>query len=346
LQKDGVFTKPFVTEHGYHIVKRLQLSPVAAKLDEETKDDLRRKIESSDRIFTTKNALAKKVLKDAGYKKLLSTDNELWAFSDSAFNGVQPSIKVNIHPLTPVFKIGDHNALVKDWLLFAQVHRYRPNGNGVKPYQQVWDEFVQTTALQYYEDHLENFNEDFKRQVTEFAEGNLFFEIMQRKVWAPAQTDTVALDNYYQKHKQQYVWKQSAGAVIFYAADEKIANEFYKSLRKNPADWKTIATNYSEQITTDSGRFELAQIPKGNSDPFAKGTLTTPLVNKADNTVSFAYILQIHTKEEPRNFSDAKGLVINDYQAELEKAWIAELKKKYPVTVNEKVWNKLVKNYK
>jgi peptidyl-prolyl cis-trans isomerase SurA len=39
----------------------------------------------------------------------------------------------------------------------------------------------------------------------------------------------------------------------------------------------------------------------------------------------------------PRTFTEAKGLVINDYQEILEKAWIEKLKKKYPVEVNQKV---------
>ncbi len=71
------------------------------------------------------------------------------------------------------------------------------------------------------------------------------------------------------------------------------------------------------------------------------GAVTTPVVNKGDNTVSFAYIIALHPKEEPRNFADAKGLVINDYQAELENRWVAELKRKYPVSVDEKVWKGL-----
>ncbi|MGZ5222355.1 MAG: peptidylprolyl isomerase, partial [Chitinophagaceae bacterium] len=346
LQKDGAITKPFFTEHGYHIVKRLGLSPVAVKLNQEVTDDLRRKIESSDRIFTTKNVLAKRIIKEAGYKKLLPSDEQLWAFSDSAFSGIKPTIKLTIQPLTPVMKIGDRTVLLKEWILFAQVHRYRPNGNGIKPNSQIWDEFVESTALSYYEEHLEDLNEDFKRQITEFAEGNLFFEIMQRKVWSPAQNDSVELQDYFRKHKAQYVWKASADAVIFYAADEKKGNAFLNTLKKNPAGWKTIVANYSEQITTDSGRFELAQIPKAGKEVLKNGLVTSPVVNKADNTLSFAYVLQLYTKQEPRSFADAKGLVINDYQAELEKTWLAELKKKYPVVINENVWKELVKNIK
>ena len=142
---------------------------------------------------------------------------------------------------------------------------------------------------------------------------------MQREVWTPAQTDSAGLVKYYQQHKDKYYWKESADAVIFYAANEAAAKEFYNVLRKAPADWKVALANYAEQITADSSRFELAQLPKEEKQQIAAGTITTPVVNKADNTASFAYVIRLHTKTEPRNFAEAKGLVINDYQAELEK---------------------------
>ena len=343
LPKDGAISKPFATAHGYHIVKRLKVLPIAFKLDADTREALSRKVETGDRILTTKNVLAQKVLKEAGSKKLVFVDSDLWAYSDSVLSYTPPKSRLTINEATPVLKIGRHTALAKDWITYVQTVRYKPDGSIAKPYAQLWDDYVQATALQYYGDHLEEFNEDFRRQVTEFAEGNLFFEIMQRKVWTPAQTDTVALAGYYQKHKANYQWKQSADAVVFYAANKEAGKEFYSALRKTPAAWKTLANNYTEQVTTDSGRFELSQVPKGDKEAVRVGTITTPVINKTDNTVSFAYIIALYTKEEPRSFTDAKGLVINDYQAELEKVWIADLKKKYPVQINENVWKELVR---
>ena len=43
------------------------------------------------------------------------------------------------------------------------------------------------------------------------------------------------------------------------------------------------------------------------------------------------------------SFDEARGLVASDYQDFLEKQWIAQLRRKYPVKVNEKVLNKLIK---
>jgi peptidyl-prolyl cis-trans isomerase SurA len=45
----------------------------------------------------------------------------------------------------------------------------------------------------------------------------------------------------------------------------------------------------------------------------------------------------------PRTFEEARGMVMNDYQNKLEDQWIAELKKKYPVKINEAVFKTLPK---
>jgi len=345
LQRDGAITKPFATEHGYHIVKRTKLIPVATKISSEISEELQRKVEGSDRIMAVRKALAANVLSKAGYKKVLTTDADLWAFSDSVFNHTKLAAPVKINTNTAVMKLAETDYEVEDWLNFAKINRFRMNGSP-KPYNALWDEFVESSALQYYQDHLEEFNEDFRKQITEFADGNLFFEIMQQKVWTPAQMDTVAQAAFYQKHRSNYTWKNSADAVIFYASDAKSTTAFHRALQKKPSAWRTLVDDNKEQVTADSGRFELAQIPKNTKEQVRAGSITSPVINKADNTASFAYLIKLYTKEEPRSFADAKGQVINDYQAELEKAWIAELKKKYPVTVNENVWSDIVKNNK
>ncbi len=38
----------------------------------------------------------------------------------------------------------------------------------------------------------------------------------------------------------------------------------------------------------------------------------------------------------PMSFEEARSAIISDYQTYLEKDWVAQLKKKYPVKVNEK----------
>ena len=192
---------------------------------------------------------------------------------------------------------------------------------------------------------MEEFNPAFKAQIEEFKEGNLFFEIMQREIWNPSRNDTVALEKYYNQHKDNYIWKESAEAVVFYATDIPVAQLFLKELSKAPQNWRTIVANFGEQVVADSNRFEIDQIP-GAAKSSQPGTVTSLVPNKEDNTAACAYIVKRYTKPEPRNFAAARGLVINDYQADLEKQWLEQLRKKYPVVVDEKVLATLISQNK
>jgi peptidyl-prolyl cis-trans isomerase SurA len=98
----------------------------------------------------------------------------------------------------------------------------------------------------------------------------------------------------------------------------------------------------SSAVQADSGRFELGQIPVVERTAFAEGLITLPVINKNDGTAVFAKIIKLYPGDQQRNFDAAKGLVINDYQNYLEQKWISQLRKKYPVTVNEKVFQSLL----
>src|ERR1700749_4275509 len=90
-------------------------------------------------------------------------------------------------------------------------------------------------------------------------------------------------------------------------------------------------------IQADSSRYELAHIPNPTKMALPPMTYTPFSTNTADKSVSFAYIVNVYHDKQPRNFHDARGFVINDYQNWMEDQWIIELKKKYPVRVDEKV---------
>ena len=75
----------------------------------------------------------------------------------------------------------------------------------------------------------------------------------------------------------------------------------------------------------------------------AKGAVYEIVVNPVDGNTSFIKLLNYFAANLQRNFDDARGLVINDYQNILEEKWIVDLKKKYPVKINEAVFKSLLK---
>ena len=121
------------------------------------------------------------------------------------------------------------------------------------------------------------------------------------------------------------------------------AEEYRNKMKENYKDWKKYLDQSGGKLQGDSGRFELGQIPVVGRTNFTEGLITANVKNETDNTVTFAYIIKLYPNHEPRGFADARGFVINDYQVFLEEKWIGDLKKKYPVKINEAVLKTLPK---
>lgn len=341
LPKDGAISAPFKTTHGYHIVKRLAKIPVAN--NEKSLQDIRARVEGDeDRLATTQAALAQKIMQSAGFQKQAFGEAELWAYSDSVLDGKREKKGFTINPETPLFTLGETTATVTDWIQFAQLNRFKNDGSGIKPYAQVWDAFVQSAAMAHYKEHLETYNTTFRQQLEEFKEGSLFFEIMQREVWNKAQEDTTALQQFYAVNKANYKWQQSADAVLFYAPDAATAKNLQAALRQSPKSWRLLLEQNGNSAVADSGRFELAQLPGTAKGAVKAGTVTAPVLNNADNSYAFAYVVKVYSQPAQRSFAEARSLVLADYQAQLEKNWVESLKQKYSVQVREAALQQLL----
>lgn len=198
-------------------------------------------------------------------------------------------------------------------------------------------------AVQYYRDHLEKYNSEFAEQLNEFREGNLLFAIMQKKIWDASTADTNALRKYYQENKARYKWENSADALIITCLDPAFFEETQQLVKNKRNEWREWSTSTNGKVLADSGRFELSQIPIAERTAFIEGLVTAPVVNEQDSSRTFAYIIRLYTNGDLKQFEDAKGAVINDYQNFLEESWIAALKTKYAVRINKKVLQHLPK---
>lgn len=343
LKKDGDISLPFYSSHGYHIIKRIEAVPVVK--DSNNKENLtalKVAVNQPERTSASQKNLVEKVKKQAGFTSFPYKADVLKAYTDSMVINSRLGIGTQQDKNAPLFKIGDSTFRVPDWIGYAQVFRMNSQG-GVKPQDELMEEFIQANVMQYYRENLEKYNEDFRNQMNEFKDGNLFFEIMQREIWNTAQTDEAGLKKFYESNKAKYNWKPSAEAVIFYCNNEATATDLQNKLKANPAGWQNLIAQYEEQVSADSSRTELENIPAKNKMAFTEGMITSPLINPNDKSASFAWIIKLYNTTNPRTFEEAKGLVISNYQDMLDQKWIAQLKKKYPVVVNQKVLQTLIK---
>ncbi|HEU5364213.1 MAG TPA: peptidylprolyl isomerase [Hanamia sp.] len=344
LKKDGEISKPFATEFGYHIIKRISATPVpVSKTDEAYLYNLKQEVLKDARNEVAKQKFLKEIFPVIGFKKNIVNEENLWQVSDSSLMANKNTTIGKVNANTVLFSFNNNKTVkVADWILYLQNSNAIP-GNDHNSYKELFPQFIKASAFSNYALRLQNYNIAFKKQLEEFKDGNMLFEIMQQKVWSKAAEDTVGLKNYYNTHKEKYFWTNSADAIIFSCTNKTVADNAIAELRRRKT-WREVIAADPAHIQADSGRYELGQIPVIDRTIFRDGLITLPVINKNDGTAVFAQIIKVYPDHEPRNFQDARGLVINDYQNYLEEKWIEQLKKKYPVKINEKVLDSLLHN--
>jgi peptidyl-prolyl cis-trans isomerase SurA len=341
LRKDGDFTKPFRTVFGFHIVKRLSVTPTpSSSTDASLVYDLRQKLKSDARLNIAREKLADDLIKKINPKRNISvSDQELKSFADSAristFNeeeGRHAFSKKNVFTLQKKSSSGD------DWIRFVRQNNF-PSDMAL---QEMLRKFSRQFVLDHYREHLEDYNEEFRFQMNEFREGNMLFESMERNVWSKASEDSAGLEKFYDANKGNYKWMESADMLIVNSISPESADLAMQAI-KDGSDWHEIVDN-NEGIQIDSGRYELSQIPAAAQDNRVGDGSFSKVIQNSDNSFGFVKLIKTYPAGQTRNFQDARGMVINDYQQVLEKIWISRLKKKYPVTVNEAVFQMTVKS--
>ncbi len=340
LKKDGEVSQPYASSFGYHIIKRIKRIPVATVASQKTLDELKEKIKTDARVSVSRKMMLQTIYRQTGFKEFVQPGNVLWDYTDSLINNKKPALHSGINDQTILFQIDDQKYTVADWIVYRKSLKAAPSLTNGKTNAGILDLYKQTIAFDYYKEHLEKYNKTYAAQVGEFRDGNLLFDVMQVRVWNKASADSAGLKKYFTAHEKEYWWKPGAEAIIFNAGNASAAGKMESALAGGLHGWRKKLDSLGGQVQADSGRFEWKQIP-GN-EMVKPGHLTRPVAN-SDKSVQFAYIISNYGSSAPRTFEEAHGLVINDYQNELENQWISELKKKYPVTISESVLKTLPK---
>lgn len=340
ISKDGEIAPPFLTKFGYHIVKRLTVSPVPSTLTNDHSYQVKQLVMDDKRIEIAKDKFVGDILKRFNYKKNTAIkQNDLWRMTDSAVAGRKIAIS-GLTPASMLFSLNNKSIKVSEWISFVKNYKASLTGSA-ETNEELMKKFTAKTALEIFKKRLPDFNPEFKYQLQEFREGNMLFEVMERRVWNKASGDSTGLKNYYQQNKSKYTWGESAEAILVSCSDEKTAKEAIGQIKKGKS-WRQVTEENSAKVQADSGRYELIQIPALPGTKFSQHLITTPVVNENDGTATFAYILQLYPSRQQRSFEEARGLVINDYQVFLEDRWIEQLKQKYPVKINENVFKSVL----
>ncbi len=210
--------------------------------------------------------------------------------------------------------------------------------------------YKMSAIMEYYENDLENVNDTFANLYKEYKEGILLFTLTDKKVWTKSVEDTVGLKNFYNDNQNQYVFKDRYDATIIRCANKTIAEQVKIDLEKG-ITLDSILRKHNKNnplniATPTTGKFE-------NKDNFYANYLFNEsslnqkyLIFEDPKSTGGFVVIQVHKfiPSSKKTLNEARGTIISDYQTYLEKIWIEDLMKQYPIIVNESVYNTLKAN--
>lgn len=342
LKKSGDISRPFRTSFGIHLLKLLNKTPAINGDSLEVAENMRQQVIASGRQELAKENYLKAMLPKMGFKEAPFNKLQLWQYTDSALkNTTAPGNPISKSTL--LFSFSNEKILAENWILYLRGVQRPANANATA-YQQIWDQYVLQSAEDHYKRNVSKYEPGFHEQFNEFKEANMLFQAMDTHVWTAANNDSIGLKKHYEANQSKFTWQEGVTALSMASYDSVLLVYYAKTILGSPLQWKQIAESYGQRLLADSGRFEMSQIPLDQIEqPLKPGTLSRINHNQADNSYSCMYIFELKKGGDTRSFEEARGWVISEYQQVLEKQWIEKLKRKYPIKINEAVWQALLK---
>ncbi|MEM9679766.1 MAG: peptidylprolyl isomerase [Bacteroidota bacterium] len=336
LKGDGDISKPFKTQYGWHIVKRINKKDIEpfkeAKplLENRVKRDSRSKLINSAMVYELKSKYSiKEDSEFMSYFQTIVPDTYFmrsWNVPDD-FTAEKVILSINDTNY-------DYSAFGKH--LKSVQRKYVNKRIPVKTLlKKEYEAFFENKVLQYREDNLELENEEFANILKEYRDGLLLFDLMEKEVWNKAAQDSVGLENFYSKNSGSYIWKDRVELIMASSAKEFVIKDVAKSLQSNSVEEIKVKVNTEGQqnviFTTGTYNVDDSKLPEDLE--VKEGISKVYFHNNLYHVVNITKVLPSRIK----TLEEAKGNVINDYQEEIEADWIADIKSRFKVEVDDKV---------
>lgn len=336
----GAISKPFQTEYGYHILKLIDKRGIAEF--KEVEENIKNKVGRDSRAESSKLVVAQRIKSQNNYKSFPAVIQEVAKGIDSSFlmAAWQPTEKL-LNNTKAVMQLNDKVYTAADFALFLKGNQEGRPGESVQMLVNgLFKKYSDEMALNYEENMLEQKYPDFKNLMQEYHDGILLFDLTDKKVWSKAVTDTAGLEAYYEANKQKYLWKDRVRFETYNCLDAKVKKEAMKMA----ASGKTAEQIRAKLNKKLAGSVMVTEVKLEKSEALGNTLWSQKGVVDATepNSLKFYVVLGI-VGPEPKELKDTRGIATSDYQAYLEKEWIASLRAKYPVQVNDQVVQNLFK---
>jgi len=180
---------------------------------------------------------------------------------------------------------------------------------------------------------------DMRYLIKEYHDGLLLYEVSNQHVWGKAAKDEQALERFFKKNRKKYKWEEPRFKGMAYhvkqQGDVKAVADCVKKLKFE--DWnealrKTFNNDSIIRIRVEKGLFKKGDNKLIDREVFKVKDAKVDSVKGYPIDATYGKVLK-----KPEDYTDVRGLVTADLQDELEREWVADLRRRYSFTVNQDV---------
>jgi peptidyl-prolyl cis-trans isomerase SurA len=335
LAKEGDFSTPVQTPYGWHLIRLIERKKPGTF--EEEKTDLKQKVQKDGRSELAKQTVLAMIRKESNFVEMPDAVKDFYTVvTDSIFAG-KWDVALAQNLTKPMFQINSQRYSQKDFTGYLAKNQHKMEKQKITAFvDKTYKEFLNDNLIKYENTRLEEKYPDFKNLMTEYRDGILLFDLTDQKVWSRATKDTTGLKDFYESHKNNYMWEERLEATIYTIRDQKLAQKVRNFLLSGLTDdalLKEINVDTTKNLKIDSGKYSRKENKYIDAVTWVPGLSNDITANPGVVIVNVKKVIP----PEGKTLNEARGLITNDYQNFLEKIWVEYLRNKYTVLVNKDI---------
>lgn len=340
LKNNGDISEPVMTQYGWHIIKRVELKPIAPF--SEVKNELKANVSRDSRSQMGRTALIARVKKDNNYKENIKTRDEVIKEVDTTYlKATWKAERIAKLGNKEIINIGGKSYTQNDFAKYLETQMlFRSPTDVTELVKSLYRNWAEECVVNFEDSQLDKKYPEFRNLLREYRDGILLFDLTDQKVWSRAVKDTAGLKEFYDKNKNNYLWPERADVTTYKCLNEKVAADVRKLMKAKKTEKEIIETiNKSSQLNlTVENVMYLKGENKNVDDNWKVGVVEKNIKDDKESKVLVMVVNKVLDKS-PKQLSECRGMLTADYQTYLEAEWLKYLKDKYKVQVNEEVLN-------
>lgn len=342
LKNPGDVSEPFKSSYGWHVIKLIERHPKETLV--EARPELLNKIKNNDRSKKVIANVNQRIKEKYGFSR---NEKALIFFNGFVTDSVLKrnwEYVENPELINTLFTIGNKKHTFEEFAKYI-VDRQKKSRIYLEKETLLtayYEEFEEEKLKQFFINTLENENEEYAATISEYRDGLLIYELMQKNIWESSKNDSIGLASFFKNNNENYKWNTRVQANIGAASNIAIAKQIQDLLQQGKTNEEIKAALNTDDVVNaimTIGVFEIGHPLLPENFEIKKGVSKIYDPKENENTKSGQFIVVDVQEVIPagaKNLEEIKGKVIGDYQNHLEEEWMKELRKKYVIKVNKK----------